>query len=532
MHSQESGEQLRYLRIALYMSAAFAVLLVVLLALPEFPLFTQEQLPDLLLLHLFFELFSIIVCVLVAAIAWNTLEEEEIPSANVVIAGFASIAALDLVHALTYEGMPPFLGPATTQRAIYFWLAARSVETLTLAAIALRVRLPGSRPLWLLIAAVTVSLFGWVGLVDTQYLPQFFIVDQGVTPLKRWCEILLCLLHLPIALVLWRQAARYHQPWMRLLAGAALIGGMGELAFSSYHTPSAFVNMFGHLYKIAAYALIFRGICLTALRLPYVRLERVVTEQIKAREEIDHLNTELEQRVTQRTRELQRVNSELEEFAASVSHDLQAPLRAIGGYASMLQEDSKQLPEDSHRQLDVIIAETAHAQQLVADLLRLARLNSAQLNRSSLDPAALSREVLEALVKAHPERHIRWRVDPLPQLSADPGLFRQVLVNLLSNAVKFTTGRSPAIVSVERADALAQPGELVLCFRDNGAGFDMRYIKRLFGTFQRLHTQSEFEGTGVGLANVKRIVERHGGRVWAEGTPGVGATFYIAIPVA
>jgi light-regulated signal transduction histidine kinase (bacteriophytochrome) len=239
----------------------------------------------------------------------------------------------------------------------------------------------------------------------------------------------------------------------------------------------------------------------------------------------------LEHRVHERKRELQRVNAELEEFAASVSHDLQAPLRSIDGYAAMLREDAVDLGDETSRKLKVIVAETARAQGLIGDLLRLARLSRTELRASAVDLTALAQEVIDSLASDCAQRAVVWQLQPLPTVDVDRGLFRQALVNLLANAVKFTAGRDPAVIRIESLPDLAQPGECVLCISDNGAGFDMRYLKRLFGTFQRLHNDREFQGTGVGLANVKRIVERHGGRVWAEGKPGEGARFYIGIPL-
>jgi signal transduction histidine kinase len=236
----------------------------------------------------------------------------------------------------------------------------------------------------------------------------------------------------------------------------------------------------------------------------------------------------LEEGIRQRTAELLAANVELEAFACSVSHDLRAPLRHIKGFTQMLEEEAGAALDASARTLlGRILASVDRMRKLIDDLLGFSQMGSCAVSRQPVDPGPLVNEVIEELAPEARGRAVEWRVAPLPWLDADPGLLRVALVNLLSNALKFTRGRDPARIEVFAA-AAGHPAP-VIAVRDNGAGFAAEDAGRLFGVFQRLHSQAEFEGSGIGLATVKRIVTRHGGRIWAEGEPGLGATFFFSL---
>jgi PAS domain S-box-containing protein len=227
--------------------------------------------------------------------------------------------------------------------------------------------------------------------------------------------------------------------------------------------------------------------------------------------------------------QLRALNSELEAFSYSVSHDLLAPLRYIDGFSDLLGKHlAGNLDEKGKHYLKTINDSAKRMGVLVEDLLVFSRIGRSKMRHVSVEMNALLKEVIQQCEQEAPGRHIEWKCHPLPMVKGDLAMLRQVLWNLISNAVKYSRPRDPAMIETG-ADG-AGGNETVFFIRDNGVGFDMAYAEKLFGVFQRLHRQSEFEGTGIGLANVQRIVLRHGGRVWAESKPDKGATFYFALP--
>jgi PAS domain S-box-containing protein len=254
---------------------------------------------------------------------------------------------------------------------------------------------------------------------------------------------------------------------------------------------------------------------------------RLFNETQARAEEVLRLNEELEVRVAARTAELEAANRELEAFSYSVSHDLRAPLRAIDGFSRILLTDfSSGLPEDGREYLRIVREGAQQMGRLIDDLLAFARLSRQPLNRRPVDPIELVRRCVEDLREEQEGREVEVAILDLPPCSGDPAMIKQVFANLLSNAFKFTRRRSQARIEV---GSLERDGRAVYYVRDNGVGFDMRYADKLFGVFQRLHNVEEYEGTGVGLAIVQRVIHRHGGRVWVEAEPDVGTTFYFTI---
>jgi light-regulated signal transduction histidine kinase (bacteriophytochrome) len=240
------------------------------------------------------------------------------------------------------------------------------------------------------------------------------------------------------------------------------------------------------------------------------------------------MNQDLERRVQDRTRELEASNADLESFSYSVSHDLRAPLRAIDGFCQILVSDyAHAIPDEGRDFLAKVCAAAARMQRLIDDLLHLARFSRQPLASQRIHMMNLTRRVASSLEDQ--SRRVQLEIAELPDCEGDSSLIEQVLINLLSNAFKFTATRDAARIEV---GAFRQENEQVYFVRDNGVGFDMQYADKLFGVFQRMHTQAQFPGTGIGLSIVHRIVRRHGGRAWAESRPQEGTTLYFSLPVA
>ena len=298
------------------------------------------------------------------------------------------------------------------------------------------------------------------------------------------------------------------------------------LGLKEYDTEFRVVWPDGSIHFIKSKAEVFRDEMNVAVRMVGINLD--ITERKKTEQEIIKLNNTLEQRVIERTSQLEAANKELEAFSYSVSHDLRAPLRHINGYVDLLNTRYlDNLPEKAQHYLNTITVASKQMGQLIDDLLQFSRTGRQELHKVKFDMNILINEVLEKMKPDIINRKIVWNIQKLPEAFGDSSLIKQVWINLLDNALKYSKYKEKTEITI---DFRNEGQNFVFLVHDNGVGFDMKYANKLFGVFQRLHPQSEFEGTGIGLANVQRIIHKHNGRIWAEAEPDKGATFYFTLP--
>ncbi len=475
--------------------------------------------------HIFVETFSIAVSMLVFGVAWNAYSAERSGNLIILACAFFCVGLIDFAHVLSFKGMPDFVTVAGPEKAINFWLCARLVAALALLAVALRPWTPFARPRsrWGLLAlalAVTACTY-WLGLWHQDLWPRTFIEGKGLTTTKVAAEwIIIAVLIVP-ATIFYRKARRTHGFDARGIFVASIITILSELAFSLYSNVNDIFNLLGHVYKFVAYLYIYRAVFVDSVHKPFEQL-------LQAREDVAAINRDLERRVVERTAQLEMANKDLEGFSYSVSHDLRVPLRAIDGFSRILLEDyAERVDDEGKRLLRVIRDSTNKMAELIDDILAFSRAGRDELALVEVDVAELASDVFDELRQTAGERKLNLVLETAPCAHADRAMLRQVLVNLIANAIKFTRPRAEAVI---RIGGKTSGGETVYYVADNGVGFDMQYAGKLYGVFQRLHGPDIFEGTGIGLAIVKRIISKHGGRTWAESALDRGATFYFSLP--
>jgi signal transduction histidine kinase len=513
------------------------------------------------LFHSLSEIASILVMYSVFIVAWNTRRFLDNNYLLFIGIAYLFVASIDLLHTLAYSGMGVF--PAhDSNLPTQLWIIARYLQAVSLFIAPLmigRTLFPGR---WLVIYAAIVS-FLLLSVFYWDIFPTSYIEGIGQTTFKIVSEYIIALILIGATFLLVRKKETFDPKVLGLLVFSLVLTTASELAFTLYIGVYDLANMIGHLLKIVAAYYVYMALVVTGLDKPYsllfrnlkqseeelrqsrdnleervqerteqlqmtnLELSRQVNERIRAEQEVRRLNEQLEQTIGERTAQLQAANQELEAFSYSVSHDLRAPLRAMEGFSSIIQRKfaDEMHPEAIHY-LELIRENTHEMTELIENLLLLSRTSRQELRKQNIDPLPVARLALRELRGMEPTRAVEVSFGEMPRMEGDQALLKQVFLNLISNAIKFSSKREHPRIEI---GSFPENGRNVYYVRDNGAGFDMAQADRLFTVFQRLHKAEEFEGTGIGLAIVQRIIHRHGGQVWAQAEPDQGATFYFYI---
>lgn len=518
--------------------ASLAILVAVWVLLPKDPFGgVAAYLP----FHMVVETLSIVVSLMIFGVTWNARSQERASGVIVLSCAMLAVGLVDFGHMLSVSGMPAFVTPSSPQKGISFWLAARSIAAAGFLAAALLPLSPLRRSAYryavLTLFVAATALTYWLALYHLDALPVFFVPGKGLTTTKVNTEWIIIAIQLIAAFAFSWRARRTRSSIDIGMYAAVWLSVLSEAYFTFYAAAHDLFQVLGHVYKIIAFGFLYRAVFVACVREPFTRLVETqadlqleVDARRRAETEIRALNAMLEDRVRERTMQLEATNKELEAFSYSVSHDLRAPLRAIDGFSRKLVSNySGKLDEEAQRQLQVVRDNAQRMGRLIDDLLSFSRTGRQEMAWQSVDMNALARSVADELLGLELQGRIELTCLPLHSAWGDAPLLRQVWVNLIGNAIKFTRRRQMAHIEI---GSRMENGEVIYWVKDDGAGFDMQYAGKLFGVFQRLHRQDEFEGTGVGLAISERIVHRHHGRIWGEGKPDAGATFSFALPQA
>jgi signal transduction histidine kinase len=470
-----------------------------------------------LLFHSLVELFSILTAFVIFVLAWHSRSIQDNQYLLFIGIAWLFVGAIELLHTLAYKGLGIFSG-YTADLPTQLWIAFRYLAAVSFLVapyfIARKADVRKIFTAYLVISAVLVLA------IFSGRFPSCFIEGAGLTPFKIYSEYAIIFIFLAALGLLLRERNSFDRGVLRLMIGAILASVASELSFTQYVSVYGPANMIGHFFLLASMVFIYRAVVVTGIEEP----SRLLFRNLKLSEEkITRLNAELRLNVAR----LEEANKELEAFSYSVSHDLRAPLRTIDGFGGILLEDySGTLDDKAKGYLGSIRAASQRMARLIDALLNLSRLGRSELQKAGVDLSAMARSIAEGLKKTQPERDVEFVVADGLKAEGDERLLRVLMDNLLGNAWKFTGrhGRGRIEFGAVRTD-----GKPAYFVKDDGAGFDTAYADKLFVPFQRLHSAGEFPGTGIGLATVQRIVHRHGGRIWAEGEVGKGATFYFTL---
>jgi signal transduction histidine kinase len=480
----------------------------------------EEYLP----IHTLLEIVTISISASVFFVRWFPSRFTRNPQSLVIGVLFFSLAAIHIVHTLTYSGMPDFLGPTSTALPTYYWILARFTFAFFLVAASFIPRegtpkLARPSVVFSLFAVYTIASIAIVA-ASINNLPRLVIPGQGVTDLKIGLEYVIIVLLVIASFRFWQWARRTKRMSYVYLTVGLIVAVFEELAFTLYSSVYDSFNLLGHVFGVASFLFVFLALFRTSIIAPYESLEKATEELRKSRDE-------LELRVRERTTELSKSNAELEHFAYVASHDLKSPLTTISGYLQLLKEESAAGKDpEATKFIATALNNSRRMQEMIDSLLARSRMSREEV---PLTPVDMNRAVYQArsnLEAAIADTGTVLTIGQLPELLAEEPQMIQLFQNLIDNAIKYRGKAKPRI----EINARKENSEWIFSVRDNGIGFDMKDADRLFKMYERLDTSNERPGTGIGLSTCKRIVEFHKGRIWAESTPNKGSTFFFSIP--
>ena len=484
-----------------------------------------------ILFHTLVEMFSVVIACGIFVIAWNS--RRIMDNNYFLFLGIASlfVGTVDLIHTLSYKGMGvlPGYGPNLPTQ---LWVVARYLQSLSLLAapffLGRRLRAGVTAAAYMAVTALLLAaVFGG-------YFPDCFIEGEGLTPFKKVSEYLICLMLAGSLVYIRRKAESFDQGVLRLIFFGIATFIASELAFTIYTDVYGFSNMVGHFLKFIGFYFVYKALIEIGLSRPYDLLFRELKSSEESYrdlyDELSETNVELEtalQDLATSNAKLEVANRDLEAFNSMVSHDLRTPLTNIHGCSKVLLEMGADLPDAQRIEFTRHIqAEAERMDEMITALLNLSRLSHGELSLNPVDLSGMAHDIAARLKRGQPDRRVEIAIAGGLTADGDERLLRLAMDNLFGNAWKYTSRKDQASIEFARTD---YEGKQVYSIRDNGAGFDMAKINKLFTPFQRLHSKDEFAGFGIGLASVERIIQRHGGRVWAEGEVGKGATFYFTL---
>lgn len=485
---------------------------------------------NFLLFHTLAELFSIVIAWAIFIIVWHTRDVNENNGLLFIGIVYLFVGFFDLFHTIAYKGMNILGGDGGANLSTQLWIAGRYMESIALLLYP-RMMTQSIRPEKLMIFCLGITAVLMGSIFFLPFFPDCYIDGRGLTRFKIISEYVICSILFVALCLLYRHRRAMDSDLFKFISFSIILTIGAELAFTFYVSVYGLSNIIGHFLKIASFFFVYLALIRSALTKPYATLFKSLK---KSEENLRQINQEMEQKIVERTRELEKIvnelelsNAELSQFSYVASHDLQEPLRAIVGFLQLLESRyTDQLDEKGLHYIERAVKAGHRMQRLINDLLTLSRVNSKGAPFEPADFNDILSKVKKDLSNQIKQKNAMIRWEHLPIMTVDQSQIATLFFNLISNGLKYNESVQPTVEVGFRRDT----DETRFFVKDNGIGIEERFHDRIFIVFQRLHGRREYSGTGVGLTLCKKIVERHGGRIWLESSREKGSTFFFSLP--